>query len=382
MPTHYQQTLYAINKKGETKVWSIQVDGNSKKAILTIVTEAKEGASPVVRNETISEGKNIGRANETTALEQAILEAKARVAEKINKKGYVDSKSKIGSHLVNNFGLPIPMTAKDSDEVKIHAGLMIYIQPKLNGHRAMYDGKSNTFYSRGGEAITSMAHIQTVLNSIPKRENIILDGELYSHGIPLQTQSSWIRKYHPGDSEKIKYNVYDIIISEDFGMTQEKRLDYLGKFFSKYKLFFKELIVPVDTGYINESGISNQVDKYIKLGYEGGIVRLPSGKYEPGHRSRSLIKQKRFKDAEWLVKDIYEGASIKINGQDQTATCILCTGACGDFEVTAPGTRETQREILKNKKNYIGKMLTIKYYDTTKDGKPFHPVALQFREDI
>lgn len=382
MPIHYQQTLYATNKKGEVKVWSIRVDGTSKNAIITIETASKEGASPVVRNETISEGKNIGRANETTALEQAILEAKARVAEKINKKGYVDSKNKIGSHLVNSFGLPIPMTAKDSDEVKIPTSLMIYIQPKLNGHRAMYDCKSNTFYSRGGEEVTSMAHIQKVLNTFTKKEKITLDGELYSHGIPLQTQSSWIRKYHPGDSEKIRYNVYDIIVAEDFDMSQEKRLDHLGKFFSKYKLFFKDLIVKVDTDYINESGISNKVDEYIKLGYEGGIVRLPSGKYEPGHRSRSLIKQKRFKDAEWLVKDIYEGASIKINGEDQTATCILCTGTCGDFEVTAPGTRADHKEILKNKRNYIGKMLTIKYYDMTKDGKPFHPVALQFREDI
>lgn len=379
---HFHQTLFALDKKGNTKTWSIRVDGTEKHAVITIKTQAKENAKPVVRSEKIDEGKNIGRANETTALEQAILEAKARVAEKINKKGYVDSKSKIGSHLVNNFGLPIPMTAKDSDDVKVPTGLMIYIQPKLNGHRAMYDCQSDTFYSRGGEAITSMAHIQKVLNTFAKKEKINLDGELYSHGIPLQTQSSWIRKYHPGDSEKIKYNVYDLIVDKDFEMSQEKRLDHLGKFFSKYKAFFKDLIIKVDTDYINESGISNKVDEYIKLGYEGGIVRLPSGKYEPGHRSRSLIKQKRFKDGEWEVKDIYEGASIKINGKDQTATCILCTGKCGDFEVTAPGTREEHKEILKNKKKYIGKLLTIKYYEITKDGKPFHPVALQFREDI
>ena len=375
---HFSKTLYARNKAGETKRWSIRVDGTYKRGVITIETQAKEGASPIVRNEDIREGKNIGRSNETTALEQAILEAKARVEEKITKKGYVEDQKKIGAYLTNSFGLPIPMLAKEYEPDRDYPQL-VYLQRKYNGHRAMLQIGPNggTFYSRGGKEIFTMTHIRKWSNNFEEKyHGLILDGELYTHDIPLQEQTSWIKKYHRGDSEKIDFHIYDIIDLNKMDRTYVDRLRILDN------LKVISPFVKVETFKVELNIINTYVDQFILDGYEGGIVRLPDGIYEPGQRSSSLLKVKRFKDAEWKIKDIYEGASITINGKNQTAVCVLCTGSCGDFEVTAPGTRLEQHEFLKKKKKLIGKMLTIKYYDITKDGIPFHPVALQFRTDI
>jgi len=51
----------------------------------------------------------------------------------------------------------------------------------------------------------------------------------------------------------------------------------------------------------------------------------------------------------------------------------------GDLVLDIP--RKTPVKAIKNKA-YIGKLMTIKYYSLTPDGKPFHPIALMIREDL
>ena len=70
----------------------------------------------------------------------------------------------------------------------------ITLQPKLNGIRAVFDGKE--LYSRTGKTLPGKAHIISALMELKKRcANMpSLDGELYLHGEPLNYISGQARK--------------------------------------------------------------------------------------------------------------------------------------------------------------------------------------------
>ena len=74
-------TLYKPTKLGSTQQWSIEVDGDS------FVCTYGQLDGKLQSQTTKCEGKNIGRANETSPEQQAVLEMDALIAKKI-KSGY------------------------------------------------------------------------------------------------------------------------------------------------------------------------------------------------------------------------------------------------------------------------------------------------------
>src|SRR5271170_2967006 len=79
-------TLYKKTSTGAIQGWTISVDDTQ------IITEYGQVGTenPQTTTDVIREGKNIGKRNETTAAEQALLEAQAKW-EKQKKRGYVES---------------------------------------------------------------------------------------------------------------------------------------------------------------------------------------------------------------------------------------------------------------------------------------------------
>ena len=74
--------LYKKSVKGAIQQWQIFVNGNS------FYTEAGQKDGQITQSlPTFTEGKNIGKANETTPEQQAILDAQAKYDKKI-KEGY------------------------------------------------------------------------------------------------------------------------------------------------------------------------------------------------------------------------------------------------------------------------------------------------------
>ena len=70
-----------------------------------------------------------------------------------------------------------------------------YIQPKLDGMRCLAHIKANgqvTLVSRDGKVIQNMDHIIRELSTI--KQDIILDGELYAHGLSFQENMKLIKK--------------------------------------------------------------------------------------------------------------------------------------------------------------------------------------------
>lgn len=89
-------TLYSKNSKGEILEWAIKVTewvDDANRYHYKIVTNSglyAKSLSNVPNVTDITVGKNLGKANETTPLEQAILEATSKWNYKINRHGYFD----------------------------------------------------------------------------------------------------------------------------------------------------------------------------------------------------------------------------------------------------------------------------------------------------
>ena len=371
------QTLYAPTKTGNVKTWCANVQGENP-AVIVIVTQTKLDGKPVVRQDVITEGKNLGKSNETTPYEQAVSEAESRYRKKIDQ-GYsteIPTDTSKANH--NALGFPKPMLAHPIDKVK-QIEFPAAFQPKLDGHRAIVTKKDGemVMYSRQGKRITSMDHILNYLDD-KVEEGMFLDGELYLHGEVLQNIGSFIKRKQPG-SEQIVYHVYDLMFN--------------APFVDRYALLIR-------LG-IDEDGIGSPVqvvvtmqaeslaaaqrftENFIDQGYEGGILRTPDEGYLAGFRSRNLLKIKKFDDSEHTIVDVVEGKDRHVNGESLKVACFICRTPEGKtFEVTAMGDMYEKDRTWHERESFIGKTLTVKHSGYTKDGVPWHPVALRLREDI
>jgi hypothetical protein len=87
-PDKLLPTLYKKTSTGADQMWSI---GTYRNVIITQFGQV--GGKIQETYDIVKIGKNIGRANETTAIEQAELEAQSQWEKKKKSKGYVESLS-------------------------------------------------------------------------------------------------------------------------------------------------------------------------------------------------------------------------------------------------------------------------------------------------
>jgi len=329
-----------------TKIWRIWSEGG------TINIEAN-GA---FYQEEIAQGL-AGRSLQ----EQVKLRIDARIRSKLDD-GFKRNESELGKVITNQLGLARPMLATHLKDVRFKINGDDYIQPKLDGHRClMHDGKA---YSRAGRPIEA---IPEIAGSMPVTEYAI-DGELYAHGYPLQSISSWAKRRQK-DTLRLKYHVYDVMIPDT---TFEERHEYLKSL--KFNVNFVEI---VPTSRIKDVGGITRAFKIYKQdqGYEGAIVRPLSGKYESGKRSKTLIKVKsRFED-EFECIDI-------IPTKWGWGNLVLKTKEGLPFKTPAPGTLAEKTRQLINKELFVGRFITCEFAEWTKEKIPFHCVAMRWREDL
>lgn len=292
--------------------------------------------------------------------EQVKLELTARARKKLDQ-GFKRTQAELGKHITNQLGLAAPMLATPIGRVNISLR-NCFAQPKLDGHRCLIGGEGA--YSRRGKVIDT---IPEILNSLDIPDGAILDGELYYHGVPLQTIASWAKR-RQANTLKLRYHIYDIIIP---GMPFVDRQEVL-----KELNYGKEHVTMVETvNFDNSRSPFDYCREYIDQGYEGAIIRPAQSLYDIGKRSKSLIKVKLRLDGEYMCVDVEKSA-------DGWGILILKTPEGKYFRTSAPGDHTQKREALINKHNYIGRLVTCEYAELTKDKIPFHCVAIRWRKDI
>lgn len=168
MTTRIFRTLYKKTTTGATQTWTIGVEGPTPNGYGIIVTRFGQAGTdnPQEARDTITQGKNEGKTNRTTAYQQAVKEAEARWMKK-KKSGYVEEIDKAVACEVDAVieGGINPMLAHKFSEQGHKIEFPCFAQPKLDGVRciAIIENGACTLWSRTRKQILSMSHIADAL---------------------------------------------------------------------------------------------------------------------------------------------------------------------------------------------------------------------------
>ena len=365
--------LYHQGKTGAIIQWDIWTEGAD------ICTEYGQIGGKMQTSRKTATPKNVGRANATTADEQAILEAKAMHKKRLDGKYSLtieDAKKEVF----------LPMLAASFDKRKDKVTYPVDVQPKLDGVRclAYWDGDSVKLMSRGGKQWECCQHIIDELEQVLPKD-WVLDGELYIHGSTFQEITKLVKKLRP-ESVNVEFHVYDVPRAEYEqteigGSTWGNRkisLELLDDFYSSLQFFVDNCrsvkVVRTDFAAYEEDVYELQ-SEYLEEGYEGAIVREYDGEYKFGYRSNKLLKVKNFMDEEFEIV----GFTTGVGRFDGCIVWICETEKGDDFKVVPQGTMEERKRLYDNAKKHIGRMLKVKFFELTDDGIPRFPVGLGIR---
>lgn len=353
--------------------------------------------SPQRTSDVIKEGKNPGKRNATTALEQAAKECLAKW-QKQKKKGYVESEEAARAEQIDTnliAGGLFPMLAQKYRDHASKIAWPCYVQPKLNGHRciAIVSNGKATLWSRKRKPITSMPHIIAELEA--NFTDVILDGELFnpqcnetspdytgpktSDAMTLQELSGLVRAKAPeGRYAMVQYHVYDLVNDKKY----VDRSDELAALMSQVDF---RVVRPVQTGMVKDDAMVQLMMNDVRAaGYEGLMLRNAEGLYVQDKRSYDLQKVKKFVGGEELLGDeefeivgIKEGKG-KLAGHVGSFICLAKNGK--EFKAKLEGDTAFLKKCFEDHSLWKGKLLTVVYAELTPDGKPFHGVGKDIRE--
>jgi hypothetical protein len=408
-------TLYGEASTGKAKAWSVAVEARAVDGVtagIVIVSHGYVDGKMQINERVVTAGKNIGKKNETTPVQQAASEAQA-LWKKKQDAGYAAAVGGAGTATAATAasaadaeddaapasvdGVPLPMLAHDYNKRAKDITFPCYAQRKLDGVRCVaIAGKG--LYSRNGKPMSAhLSAIRAEVDSLPA--GTILDGELYADKEHLSFQEivglAKKETLKAGDAVKIGHMylcVYDHIppsalagvtepkaakaplgdvVMEGTNKDRKKWLDAL--FSSRTFAHIKQLPTAVcnsadDAKYLHSM--------YVAEGYEGLILRNVKGVYKVGHRSKDLQKYKEFLDEEFPIVGFKMG-----DGVEKGCVIWTCRTKEGtEFDCRPRGTREERCALYRAGASYIGKPLSVRFQEWTDDKVPRFPVGLTIRD--
>ena len=383
-----QNYLITLNSRGKIQLVEITLKQMMTYFEIHRITGQLGGKRTIQPILTISQGKA-----KRTPIQQAELEYNSNLKKYLDK-GYKKvsdfTKKKfeeltdeelysfVGEHRSDSNGIPKPMLAQQSDKCSPNVfEKEWYCSRKLDGTRCLLYYKDGEIYSasRGGKdydvSSTLIRQNKILLKWFKENPNLLLDGELYAHGIPLQRISGITRlKTWEERCEILEYWIYDIVSSEPFEERYHElmNLQELLEDGSKITVIDHYKI----SGYLK---IKKLHDQFVNEGFEGLVMRNPKKEYGIGKRSSLyMIKEKSYQDSEFKIIGFEEG----LRDEDMVFVCETSNGK--QFQAKPIGPRELKYEYLENMQQIIGKMATVKFFNWTEDGLPSQPVLKAIRD--
>ncbi len=359
--------LYKVDSKGKIRVLSIEVDHGRYR----VISGLEDGAK-TTNKWTLTLPKNMGRANATTAEEQATKEAQAKFDKKLREDYF---KTKEEAQTTKLFK---PQLATESEKVDMdkvwEENEYVLADPKLDGMRLTTN--LNRYQSRTGRNVPTAAWIFADLVPFLKMHpDVVLDGELYNHTyhdnfedlMSLARRDKLSKEDESNARTLLQFHVYDMVDPHRPNMTAEQRKHWLDKMLptgDRIKLVRYEKVYSAE-----ELRVANK--HYLSLGYEGTVIRLPNDPYKNG-RSKKMIKIKEFITEEFTIIDILSGKGNRGNiaGKvivDVNGVEVGC-GIRGNWDYCAA--------LLLNKDKYINKEATIRFFEWTEDKSLRFPVCI------
>lgn len=272
-----------------------------------------------------------------------------------------------------------------------------YVQPKLNGIRALY--QNGNFQSRDQLPFPQglLEHLSRLLTSIFD-PSVILDGELYVHGWPLQRINAAVtpvRLKPTEDTVLVEYHVFD---SVDFNKPFSDR-----RFTFDAQRMFEGRINLVRTIHCGTEALANELyAQFVSEGYEGMMYRLGDCPYtrpkqpqwtaewvadarprsgflsDKDNRVWHMLKRKDWQDDEFECIHTEEGEG-KLKGTLGALVCAshatrLGEGRHSTFNVGSGLTNSERKHYWENPP--IGQLVKVKYLCLSSDGIPLNPTIL------
>lgn len=366
---HFQTTLYSLDKRDKVRVWNIQVTESGANRVHVRKTYGILDMKQTSVQTLIKAGKNIGKSNETTLVQQGIAEAKSLI-EKQKDAGYVEDRD----NLRRSADVFLPMLASDYNKMGKKMKFPCYCQPKLDGVR-MVLGKMHgkiVMKTRTGKDVKFLDHIKDEVEVfIP--EGVFLDGEVFSQDKTFEEISGNFRKEQASDAD-MKFYVFDSFDINSISLTFEQRIQWLHEFFLLHKFVHS---IQVETKEMETAeGVDSAHNAYVESGHEGIILRASGGVYELNTRSKNLQKYKKFFTDEFKIVGVQAG-----KGRDEDTGIFIVEIEPGKiFRCRPKGTLEYRKEIWSHRSDYIGKMLTVQYQEKTAEGSIRFPIGIATRD--
>ena len=258
-----------------------------------------------------------------------------------------------------------PMLAYDHDSVN-ELSFPYYLQPKLDGERmvAKMTAGGLKCLSRHTTEIMFLPHINEAVASLLEQlpEGVILDGELYAHGLSFNKIIERVRRStnpHP-DAKVIEYHIFDIFNPNEPDADYESRISLLNLVEVSSPL----CIVPTDVVETYEEVVTH-LQQYVDDGYEGVMLRKPDGEYAFG-RTKNLLKVKNFLDEEGEIIGAQEGSGT----QKGMVMWVVRDPRGNELVVQPRGNFKQRTEHFNNYEQYIGKKLKYTYQELSEYGVP------------
>jgi DNA ligase-1 len=229
------------------------------------------------------------------------------------------------------------------------------VSEKLDGVRAIWDGKRRTFLTRQGKVINAPAWFTSALGSVD------FDGELFAGRGRFDYVSGAIRRIVPNDTEwkDIEFHVFDIPNHPDRFVDVSDDIDY----------YIDDMNAPhikaVKQWFIEgNQALDGFFDNVVREGGEGLMLRKWISFNQDG-RSSDLLKYKPHRDAEAVIIGHTEGKG-------------KYTGLLGALIVQMPdGTQfnvgSGLTDYMRMNPPAIGTTITYNYMELTKAGVPRQP---------
>ena len=336
-------------------------------------------------NTIISTGKNLGKKNETTIITQAIADATSRYNLKI-KGGYsLTTEEKVQADILFPFPMAVNTYQNHSNKLKYP----LYTQAKLDGLRMLaklHNGKV-ILTSRRMHEIIGFENLKKELKIILEQIDVklILDGELYQHGMNLQTISGIVRNEdNLEEKDQLQFWLFDCFqVNDTSGF--EDRFNLLSTLLEDHEFTHIKLTETKKVNSVEES--NDYFNQIIFNSYEGIIYKSSNKPYEYSFnkekRSMYYLKRKAEFDSEFEIVGFTQGVG-KFLG------CVIFIYKTTDnieFNSTPLGSYEYLKKLYQDclenfDYKYKGKFSKIKYDDLSMSGVPLRAKVVQILRDI
>ena len=338
--------LYKPTKTGAIQICDISVSG----AVVSTTFGQLDGKLQT-STDTCSP-KNVGRSNEKTAEQQAILEAQSKFAKKV-KSGY-------SQELTSTPTVQLPQKVKTYQDNKHLVSYPCYATPKYNGLNGTYwllPDKTLKLTSRGGDELPPIPHQeQTILKMMEHFKTTCINGELYISGESLQNITSAVKK--PKELSKSL-----VFIPFELPLVSVPYKD-------KVALLIKYIPIVYIT---REEMLEEFYAVTVEAGYEGVVIYNTDSIYQFNQRSSTVLKYKPVADAEYKILSY----TTDRNGHP-VFTCETHDGK--QFKVKPKGTDEERKQIIINfDSQYKNNYYKIEYEMLSDSGIPLKPVGISLR---